>query len=136
MPVHLASLNDLDELTPLFADYLAFYEVPRSLSEVRAFLAQRLDQSDSVLLMARDAAGEAQGFIQLYPIFNSLELQPAYLLNDLFVSPQARRQGVLTSADECRPGACRVHRRLRSAAGNGENQSGRAGTVRKAWLRA
>ena len=113
MPVHLASLNDLDELTPLVADYLAFYEVPRSLSEVRAFLAQRLDQSDSVLLMARDAAGEAQGFIQLYPIFNSLELQPAYLLNDLFVSPQARRQGVA----EALMNAARAHAESTGACG-------------------
>ena len=105
MPVHLASLNDLDELTPLFAAYLAFYEVPRSLSEVRAFLAQRLDQSDSVLLMARDAAGEAQGFIQLYPIFNSLELQPAYA--DL-----ARRNAAASNGG----GAFGTYRRYRCAA--------------------
>lgn len=94
MSVHLASLNDLDELTPLMAAYLTFYEVPRPLPEVRAFLAARLDQSDSVLLLARHADGEAQGFIQLYPLFSSLELRPAYLLSDLYVHPQHRRQGV------------------------------------------
>lgn len=113
MSVHLASLGDLDDLTPLFAAYLTFYEVPKPAAQVRQFLADRLDQSDSVLLVARDDEGEAQGFIQLYPIFNSLELRPAYLLNDLFVSPTARRQGVARALME----AARAHAESTGACG-------------------
>ena len=38
--------------------------------------------------------GEIVGFVQLYPIFSSVGLKPAWLLNDLFVAEKARRQGI------------------------------------------
>src|SRR5690606_34458308 len=47
-----------------------------------------------VLLLARDEAGRARGFVQLYPFFASLYLAPAFLLSDLYVHPDARRQGL------------------------------------------
>jgi GNAT superfamily N-acetyltransferase len=36
----------------------------------------------------------ALGFVQLYPLFASVALQSLWLLNDLFVDPTARNQGV------------------------------------------
>ncbi|MEN0106859.1 MAG: GNAT family N-acetyltransferase [Pseudomonas sp.] len=94
MPVNAVVASDLDELAPLFAGYLEFYQVPRPLEEIREFLAARLQRGESSLFLARDASGTAQGFVQLYPFFSSLALAPAYLLSDLYVSPAARRQGV------------------------------------------
>lgn len=94
MSVRPAVPADLPELAELFAAYLEFYQVPRPLPEVSAFLATRLQRGDSLLLLARDAAGQARGFVQLYPFFASLHLAPAFLLSDLYVSPQARRQGL------------------------------------------
>ncbi len=94
MPIATASEADLDDLTPLFAAYLAFYQVAKPLAEVRAFLAARLGRGDSTVFIARDEQGAARGFVQLYPLFSSLALQPAWLLSDLYVDPQARRRGV------------------------------------------
>lgn len=94
MPIRTATLADLDLLTPLFADYLAFYEVAKSAGEVRDFLATRLQRGDSQLFIALDGQGQGQGFVQLYPFFASLALRPAWLLSDLYVSPAVRRQGV------------------------------------------
>ena len=94
MPIAAASPDDLDDLAELFAAYLRFYQVDKSLSTVRAFLAERLSRQDSTLLIGRDATGVAQGFVQLYPFFASLALRPAWLLSDLFVAEAARRGGL------------------------------------------
>lgn len=113
MPVKAVVANDLDELAELFAGYLSFYQVPRPLKEIREFLAARLHKGDSTLLLARDEAGVAQGFVQLYPFQSSLALAPAYLLSDLFVSPAIRRQGV----GELLMNAARAHAEATGACG-------------------
>ena len=94
MPISRAQPADLPELAELFAGYLDFYQVPRPLTEVTAFLAARLERGDSVLFIARDQAGQALGFVQLYPFFASLHMSPAFLLSDLYVHPTGRRQGL------------------------------------------
>jgi len=94
MPIRPAMPADLTELAELFCAYLDFYRVPRPPAEVAAFLGERLRRGDSVLLLARDEAGRARGFVQLYPFFASLYLAPAFLLSDLYVHPDARRQGL------------------------------------------
>jgi GNAT superfamily N-acetyltransferase len=91
--VRRASLADLDAATRLFEGYQAFYHRVHPEGAVRAFLAQRLGRGDSVVLLAWQ--GEAAvGFAQLYPSFASLSLAPSWILNDLFVDPSARGQGV------------------------------------------
>jgi ribosomal protein S18 acetylase RimI-like enzyme len=94
MTVSAVGVADLDALVPLFAGYLQFYQVPRSATEIHAFLLERLQRGDAQLFIARDEQGMAQGFTQLYPLQSSLALAPAWLLSDLFVAPSARRQGV------------------------------------------
>jgi ribosomal protein S18 acetylase RimI-like enzyme len=94
MSVTAVGVADLDALVPLFAGYLQFYQVPRSATDIHAFLLERLQRGDAQLFIARDEQGMAQGFTQLYPLQSSLALAPAWLLSDLFVAPSARRQGV------------------------------------------
>jgi len=113
MPVHAVQTRDLDDLASLFAGYLDFYQVPRPLDEIRGFLAARLHKGDSTVLLARDDAGAAQGFVQLYPFHSSLALAPALLLSDLYVSPSARRQGV----GELLMNAARAHAEATGACG-------------------
>lgn len=126
MPVHAASLADLADLVPLFSAYLDFYEVPAPEEQVRAFLAERLRQGDSTLFLARDAEARALGFVQLYPLFASLALRPSWLLSDLYVRPEARRQGVGEAlmnqargfADTWAPAACNWRRRRPTTPGS------------------
>ena len=113
MPIQVATDVDLDELTELFGAYLRFYEVAKPQAQVRDFLAARLRNSDSTILLARDRPGVAQGFVQLYAFFSSLALQPAWLLSDLYVSEQARRQGV----GETLMNAARAHAEAAGACG-------------------
>lgn len=113
MSVTAVGVADLDALVPLFAGYLQFYQVPRSATEIHAFLLERLQRGDAQLFIARDEQGMAQGFTQLYPLQSSLALAPAWLLSDLFVLPSARRQGV----GEALMNAARAYAEARGACG-------------------
>jgi ribosomal protein S18 acetylase RimI-like enzyme len=104
---------DLDELAALFAGYLTFYQVTKPLTAVREFLAARLRSGDSTLLLARDDQGVACGFVQLYPFYSSLALEPAWLLSDLYVSETVRRQGI----GEALMNAARAHAEAGGACG-------------------
>lgn len=91
--IRRAGLDDLEAATRLFTGYLRFYRRQTPASEARTFIAQRLEQRDSVFLLAEDG-GEGLGFTQLYPAFASLSLAPSWILNDLYVEPEARGRGV------------------------------------------
>ena len=105
--------TDLDDLVRLFAGYLEFYRVPRSAEDIRTFLGERLLRGDSQLLLARDRAGVAQGFVQLYPLQASLALRSSWLLSDLYVAPAARSLGV----GEALMNAARAHAEATGACG-------------------
>jgi len=90
--VRRAGLEDLALLVPLYDGYRQFYRQPSDRELAERFLRERLTRKDSVIFLAEDESG-ALGFTQLYPIFSSISAGPAWLLNDLFVSPGARRSG-------------------------------------------
>lgn len=84
---------DLDAVVPLFDAYRQFYEQPSDPARARRFLEERLHNSESVILLARDG-GRATGFTQLYPMFSSVRTGRLWILNDLYVAGDARRGGV------------------------------------------
>ena len=98
-----ASTTDLVDLVPLFSGYLDFYQRPASASTIHEFLEARLRQSQSVVFLAR-LDGRSVGFTQLYPAFASLSLQPNWILNDLFVVPEARGTGAAEALMEAARG--------------------------------
>jgi GNAT superfamily N-acetyltransferase len=88
-----ASLDHLDLLAPLFDGYRQFYQQRSDPDGAQAFLRERLASDESVVFLAlRDTIG--LGFAQLYPTFSSVSMKRFWILNDLFVAPEARRQGV------------------------------------------
>jgi ribosomal protein S18 acetylase RimI-like enzyme len=91
--VRKATLQDLDELSILFNAYRIFYKQQGDIAAAREFLSERLLSNESVIYVAFNGEN-AVGFTQLYPIFSSVSLKNAWLLNDLYVQPSARRSGV------------------------------------------
>lgn len=115
--IHLADLRlsaELDAAVPLFDAYRQFYGKPGDPAGTREFLRRRAEAGQSVVLLAQDETGRAVGFNQNYPSFSSTSMAPIWVLNDLFVAPQARRLGVaralLAAAAEAarRAGAVRL----------------------------
>lgn len=94
MQILRAEPSHLETAASLFDAYRQFYEQPADLDGARHFLRERLANGESVLLLAVDDAGNGLGFTQLYPFFSSVGLAKVWVLNDLFVAPTARRQGV------------------------------------------
>ncbi|PMR76558.1 GNAT family N-acetyltransferase [Billgrantia endophytica] len=93
MTVRPARLDDLPQLSELLDGYRCFYGQPSDLEAARHFLAQRLELGDSHVLVSEDSGNQLQGFVQLYPLFTTVRLASLWVLNDLFVAPQARRFG-------------------------------------------
>ncbi len=93
MLVRRAGLGDVGDLAPLFDLYRQFYGQRSDLAAARAFLSERVRRDESVIFIA-SADDLALGFTQLYPSFSSVSVRRLWILNDLFVSPAARRAGV------------------------------------------
>jgi ribosomal protein S18 acetylase RimI-like enzyme len=89
----VATLADLNTIAPLFDAYRQFYEQPSDLDLATRFIQARMQNGESVILLACNEAAQTMGFCQLYPSFCSVEAKPIYVLYDLFVAPQARRTG-------------------------------------------
>lgn len=91
--IRQAAFADLDTLAPVFDQYRQFQGQPSDLPAVRAFLRSRFDHGESVVFLACRGE-EAVGFANVYGIYTSIALKRAFILNDLFVAPAARRVGV------------------------------------------
>jgi GNAT superfamily N-acetyltransferase len=89
-----AGMEDMEQLSALFDGYRQFYGQASDLALARHFLAERIAQQQSVILLACDVAGQGVGFTQLFPSFSSVRAAPIYLLNDLYVAADARGRGV------------------------------------------
>ncbi len=93
MTVRQATIADLDSLATLFDAYRVFYRQPSDPDLARRFLKERFQHSQSVIFVALAEDGSAVGFTQLYPSFSSASAARIFILNDLFVKPEARRTG-------------------------------------------
>lgn len=92
--IAIANIFNVDAAAALFDQYRVFYGKPSDPDGARRFLSERMVHQQSVILLAQDDAGAYVGFAQLYPIFSSVSMRKKFLLNDLFVAPQARGAGV------------------------------------------
>jgi GNAT superfamily N-acetyltransferase len=87
---------DLEDLLPLMRGYSDFYEVDppdeRLLWLSRELLAN--PEHDGIQLIARDDDGRAIGFATIYWMFSTSQAARIAIMNDLFVSSDARGRGV------------------------------------------
>lgn len=93
MEVSIAGLEYIEDLSVLFDQYRVFYNQPSDFVAVKKFLEERLQNRDSIILVAIDSS-QMVGFAQLYPSFSSVAMNRVWILNDLFVEETNRRRGV------------------------------------------
>ena len=55
--IHTATLADLPAVAQLFDAYRQFYQYPSDLALASAYIAQRMQKGESVVLLACDGAG-------------------------------------------------------------------------------
>ena len=135
MRVRRAGLEDLALLVPLYDGYRQFYQQASDPELAERFLQERLTRGDSVIFLAEDESG-AVGFTQLYPIFSSISAAPAWVLNDLFVSPAARRSGAGRALlERARQHGLETGARWLSLSTDRENREAQALYEKLGWVR-
>lgn len=86
--------SDLADLMPLMRGYCDFYRVDPTDADLTAMMRALIaDPREGVQLIARDEAGAAVGFATVFWTWQTLYAARVGVLNDLFVTEQARGTG-------------------------------------------
>lgn len=93
MKISKAGVDDVTKVAPLFDQYRQFYGQKADLEAAQDFLRRRMASEESVVFLVYEG-GAVVGFVQLYPSYSSVSLKRLWILNDLFVVPEARRKSV------------------------------------------
>lgn len=93
LTIRSATTGDVDAIAPLFDAYREFFTKKPDLAVSRAFLHERLERGESVVLAAFDRT-VAAGFLQLYPLFSSWYVRRQWFLSDLYVAEAFRGRGI------------------------------------------
>ncbi|SIS75196.1 Ribosomal protein S18 acetylase RimI [Zobellia uliginosa] len=97
MEIKRITSSELSLVVNLFDKYRVFYEQASDLQLARDFIQSRLEHNESVIFVAlSDKDGETipLGFTQLYPKYSSVRAVKNWILNDLFVEANYRKQGI------------------------------------------
>jgi ribosomal protein S18 acetylase RimI-like enzyme len=81
----------------LFNNYRVFYKQEPDMAVAENYIKARLQNNESVIFVALvdvDSKPVPAGFTQLYPRLSSVRATKNWLLNDLYVSANFRRQGI------------------------------------------
>lgn len=93
MQIYQATSDQLEDVATLFNQYRVFYRQNSDLKQGRQFIKTRLEQKDSVIFLGTEN-NKPLGYTQLFPSWSSVSMQRVWILNDLYVIPEARNQGV------------------------------------------
>jgi ribosomal protein S18 acetylase RimI-like enzyme len=93
MEIYQAAIEDLEGVAKLFNLYRMFYQQPSDPEGTKSYIKERIENKDSVIFIVKDQQ-KYVGFTQLYPTFSSISMKRAWILNDLYVNAQARKQGI------------------------------------------
>jgi GNAT superfamily N-acetyltransferase len=134
--IRQATAADSAAVAPLFDAYRQFYGKPADLELASRFIGERLANGESTVFLAEDAEGEAVGFVQLYPTFSSVSAARVYVLNDLFIAPEARRGSVARRLMEAAANYARAQGAIRLSLSTGQaNAAAQALYESEGWVR-
>jgi ribosomal protein S18 acetylase RimI-like enzyme len=134
--VRQASVADVALLVPLFDAYRVFYGQSSDVALARSFLLERFQHNQSVLFIALRTDGAAVGFTQLYPSFSSVSAARTFILNDLYVVPEARRSGVAVKLLDAAASYGRAVGAVRLSLSTAiDNEQAQALYVSRGWVR-
>ena len=92
--VYAATGEHVPELARLFDDYRVFYGEASSPSAALNFVRYQVSKEVTRFFVAKEPKGRLAGFVHLMPSTNTLAMRPIWLLEDLYVEPEFRRQGL------------------------------------------
>lgn len=93
MEIYQATMDDLQGVSDLFNLYRMFYQQKSDLEGAKTYIKKRIERKDSIIFVVKDKQ-KYVGFTQLYPTFSSISMKRAWILNDLYVDQEFRKQGI------------------------------------------
>ncbi|MFD2146506.1 GNAT family N-acetyltransferase [Mucilaginibacter antarcticus] len=93
MEIKRIQASEWQLIVRLFDQYRVFYKQESDLTLAEHFIRERLNNNESVIYVAM-ANDRAIGFTQLYPKYSSVRVIKNWILNDLFVDTEYRKQGI------------------------------------------
>jgi len=79
----------------LFDKYRVFYNQQPNIELAKGFIQTRLDNNESVIFVALvNDKSKPVGFTQLYPKYSSARVVKNWILNDLYIDKEYRKQGI------------------------------------------
>ena len=86
-------LDEIHLVVNLFDSYRVFYKQTSDLVLAENYLNERLKNNESVIFVVLDNE-KPIGFTQLYPTYSSVRMVRNWILNDLYVDGDCRKQGI------------------------------------------
>ena len=93
MQIIKATPEDFELIAPIFDKYRQFYHYSSDVEAAKQYLKERLSHNESIIFYVHNE-NKILGFMQMYPSFSSLAMNRMWILYDLFVEPESRRQSV------------------------------------------
>ncbi|MDP9079469.1 MAG: GNAT family N-acetyltransferase [Bacteroidota bacterium] len=93
MQIKRISAAEYNLVIGLFNSYRVFYKQQPDLALAESYIKARLQNNESVIFVAM-VDEEPAGFTQLYPRLSSVRAAKNWLLNDLYVDGNHRKQGI------------------------------------------
>jgi len=93
MIIKRITVKEMNSVVHLFDQYRVFYKQVSDIVLAQQFIAQRLHHNESVIFVAFNGDLPV-GFTQLYPTYSSMRASKNWILNDLYVSADYRKQGI------------------------------------------
>jgi ribosomal protein S18 acetylase RimI-like enzyme len=93
MQIFQATAAQIDDLAFLLNQYRIFYGQDSNFDAAKNFIQERFKQQDSIIFLAT-VADKPVGYTQLFLSWSTVSLKRVLILNDLFVLPEVRKQGI------------------------------------------
>ena len=108
MKIETVRERDLGDLLPMLVAYCDFYDADPGEENLRVFALTLMERPDEgVQLIARGEGGEPLGFASVFWTWQTLGAARVGVMNDLFVWPEHRGQGVGRALIEASAGRAR-----------------------------
>ena len=93
MEIKRINVSEANLVIGLFDKYRVFYKKDSDIDLAERFIKTRLANNESVIFVALKG-DQPVGFTQLYPKYSSVSAVKNWILNDLYVESNYRKQGI------------------------------------------
>ena len=93
MNIKKIDLSEANLVIGLFDKYRVFYKKDSNINLAEQFIKTRLGNNESVIFVVLEG-DQPVGFTQLYPKYSSVIAVKNWILNDLYVESNYRKQGI------------------------------------------